>query len=104
MILLTVTGYDGDIIAPTEVAYTEGCTAFSVLRDMTKAMGIVCDSYNMGDIAYVRGIGDVWERDKGPLSGWEYFVNGERPSVGAGQCILQPGDKVQWMFSEKPTR
>ena len=31
--------------------------------------------------------------------GWTYTVNGERPSVGCGSCILHDGDKVAWIYT-----
>lgn len=31
---------------------------------------------------------------------WQYLVNNKMPMIGAGQYVLEDGDKVQWKFAE----
>lgn len=47
---------------------------------------------------YVSEIDGLAEFDRGPASGWKYKVNGVYPSVGAGDYILTPNDRVEWVY------
>lgn len=49
---------------------------------------------------YFSSIAGLKERSKGKASGWCYYVNGNKPGVGAGSYYLKKGDKVQWKFLE----
>ena len=51
------------------------------------------------ETAYVRGIASLYEFDFGDLSGWTYEVNGERPPVGCGACVLHDGDRIDWIYT-----
>ena len=48
---------------------------------------------------YVEGIGNLNEFDCGGTSGWMFSVNGEVPSVSAGEYVLKDGDIVRWYYS-----
>ena len=50
-------------------------------------------------MAYVSGIGNLYEFDFGGLSGWVYSVNGRMPSVSCGEYVLSDGDKIEWMYT-----
>ncbi len=94
---------DGIIMPVTEFSIEPGENALTLLYDAVKAdrLQIEVDGVS-GDVvetAYVRGIASLYEFDFGDLSGWTYTVNGERPSVGCGSCILHDGDKVAWIYT-----
>ena len=94
---------DGIIMPVTEFSIEPGENALTLLYDAVKAdqLQIEVDgvSGDAVETAYVRGIASLYEFDFGDLSGWTYTVNGERPSVGCGSCILHDGDKVAWIYT-----
>ena len=49
--------------------------------------------------AYIEGIGNLYERDVGDLSGWMYSVNGWFPNYGCGRYALKDGDVVEWVYT-----
>ena len=51
-----------------------------------------------GSSSYITGIGDLYEKDYGPLSGWMYKVNGTSPQKGAGSYKLSNNDQVLWYY------
>ena len=51
-----------------------------------------------GSSSYITGIGDLREKDYGPLSGWMYKVNGTSPQKGAGSYKLSNSDQVLWYY------
>ena len=51
-----------------------------------------------GSSSYITGIGDLCEKDYGPLSGWMYKVNGTSPQKGAGSYKLSNSDQVLWYY------
>lgn len=53
-----------------------------------------------GGSIYFYSIAGLKERDNGPNSGWCYFVNGIKPSVGAGGYTLKDGDILEWKYLE----
>lgn len=91
---------DGAILAKQEVEFEAGESVFDVLLRTMQKKGIHMEfekaSGNKG--AYVRGIGNVYEFDCGEMSGWTYKVNGESPSVGYSDYILEDGDVVEWIY------
>ncbi|GIW49283.1 MAG: hypothetical protein KatS3mg079_759 [Caloramator sp.] len=53
-----------------------------------------------GGSIYFSSIAGLKERDYGANSGWCYYVNGVKPSVGAGSYTLKDGDVLEWKFLE----
>ena len=94
---------DGIILETTAFSIREGENALELLYDAVKAnqLQIEVDGVSGGavDTAYVRGIASLYEFDFGELSGWTYEVNGERPAVGCGACLLHDGDTVEWIYT-----
>lgn len=90
--------FDGVIFALKEVPLYEGDTAASVLRRVCKTEQLPLDMEN-SMASYVKGIGYIYELQYGPLSGWIYKLNGERLSVGCGECELRDGDTVSFLYT-----
>lgn len=67
----------------------------STVLDALAASGI---SYS-GSSNYISAIGGLWEKQCGAGSGWLYSVNGEFPSKGCGQYVLQDGDSIAWRYT-----
>lgn len=91
---------DGTILAATEVSLEAGESVFDVLRRLCRDHEIHLEFSNTPAYgsAYIEGIGNLYETDCGPLSGWSYTVNGETPNVGCSQYVLEPGDVVCWAY------
>lgn len=47
---------------------------------------------------YMAMIFGLWEKDKGNNSGWCFYVNGAKASVGENSYILKNGDTVVWKY------
>jgi len=98
---VSVVPSDGVILAEQTVDFTEGESVFDVLLRVTKENKIHMEFMNtpIYKTAYLEGIGNIYEFDCGELSGWQYRVNGVFPSYGCSRYILQPGDKIEWVYT-----
>lgn len=87
-------------LSATEMEITEGDTVLQSLIDITKSKKIQMDYRGgQGATAYVEGIDNVYEFDRGQGSGWMFRVNGIFPDRGAGAIPLKPGDRVEWLYT-----
>ena len=48
---------------------------------------------------YVKGIGHIYEKQAGDMSGWIYKVNGLSPNMGASSYKLSEGDTITWAYT-----
>ncbi|MDR2957180.1 MAG: DUF4430 domain-containing protein [Coriobacteriales bacterium] len=91
----------GTILTTQTVEFTDGETVFDVLYRVCRANGIHMSSrftpiyYS----AYIEGIDNLYEFDKGPLSGWMYRVNGWYPNYGCSKYVLQNNDNIEWCYT-----
>lgn len=90
---------DGEMLPVTRFAVAEGDTVYDILTEAARAHALQLDSSGPQGMIYVSGIGHLYEYAAGELSGWVYYVNGESPSVGCDQYVLQPGDSVEWLYT-----
>lgn len=94
---------DGIILDTTELEITENQTVYDLLTDAAKTYNIQVENSGVNgqnsSMAYIRGINYIYEFDFGELSGWMYKVNGQTPSVGCGEYVLSPGDRVEWLYT-----
>ena len=94
---------DGVILPQTVFEIASGETAYDILIEAARSFRISVDSTATGSgaktMAYVSGIGNLYEFDFGGLSGWVYSVNGRMPSVSCGEYVLSDGDKIEWMYT-----
>ncbi len=99
--LLNILPSDGYILKKTEVKFTEGDTAFDLLKSVCKSNGINLEySYTPAyHSTYIEGIADLYEFDCGELSGWMYSVNGTFPSYASSEYVLENGDIVEWRYT-----
>ena len=97
----TLVPEDGWLLHETTVTFTEGESVFDVLQRVTKEQGILMEaSFTPGyNSSYVEGIGNLYEFDAGPLSGWTYQVNGVSPGVGSSSVLVCAGDQIVWMYT-----
>ena len=67
--------------------------------DILKKTEIGFNKKGDGESVYVEGIDYLYEFDCGSLSGWEYSVNGEFPSVGCNAYELKENDEISWLYT-----
>lgn len=93
----------------SDVKMADGSTAADLTEQELKAAGLTYDSQDTsGASFYLASItrnGKIygWEQSTGRY--WQLYVNGEYSQKMAGQVVLKPGDKVQWVYAadnEKP--
>lgn len=92
---------NGVLLSARTVSFKEGETVFDVLKRICRANGIQME-FSMTPVygsAYIEGIGNLYEFDGGPLSGWMYSVNGTFPNVGCSSYDLQNGDVIVWRYT-----
>ena len=92
---------DGIILAEMTVQFQEGESVFDVFRRTLQAEKIHFEyvdasAYNS---VYIEGIGNLYEFDCGPQSGWMYSVNGVHPGLGCSDYKLTQGDKIVFSFT-----
>jgi len=98
---ISVVPSNGVILQSKTVTFAEGESVFDVLKRVTQSEKIHLEFTNVPayNSAYVEGIGNLYEFDCGPLSGWMYWVNGIFPSYGSGKYTLKQGDVVEWLYT-----
>ncbi|WP_379968058.1 DUF4430 domain-containing protein [Ectobacillus sp. sgz5001026] len=102
---LSIRSDSGMILGTTEVEVQGSDTVFTILSRTVKSKGIQMESEGVGPSAYVMGINNLYEKDRGPRSGWMYRVNGVYLNVSAGAASVKNGDKIEWVYTtngEKP--
>ncbi len=92
---------DGIILNAENISFSEGESAFDVLKRELRARGIHFEFVEtpMYNSVYIEGIANLYEFDCGNLSGWMYQVNGIRPTYGCSQYILKNQDRIEFFFS-----
>lgn len=92
---------DGWILPPETVTFYAGESAFDVLLRLCREKKIHMEYMDtpMYNSAYIEGIGNLYEFDVGPLSGWMYAVNDWFPNYGCSRYGLQDGDVVRWVYT-----
>lgn len=85
---------NGTMISQAAYSVPQGTTALELLQ---KAMREQKLPVELAD-GYVKGICSLYEGDRGTASGWLFYINGVLPSVGAGDCVLQEEDTVEWFY------
>lgn len=92
---------DGIILPNTKASFTEGESAFGVLQRELKKTKIHLEftSTPLYQSVYIEGIHNLYEFDCGERSGWMYRVNGKFPGYGCSRYQVQPGDRIEWLYT-----
>lgn len=92
---------DGQILAERSVEVQSGATVIDVLRQVLREEKIHFEYTDATayDSAYIEGIGNLYEFDCGPQSGWMYSVNGVYPGLGCGSYTLSDGDAIVFRYT-----
>ncbi|MFC3803401.1 DUF4430 domain-containing protein [Cohnella sp. GCM10012308] len=89
----------GTILSPAAVELKSGDSVLDVLKRATRSRKMQMEYQGSGAAAYVEGIDNLYEFDKGAKSGWLFRVNGEFPGKSAGAYKLKSGDVVEWLYT-----
>lgn len=92
------------ILSPTKVSIHEGDTILTATRNILKQKGIPISVRGSGASAYVEGIGNLFEFDHGPLSGWIAEKNGIKLDRSAGIKTVKNGDTIRWIYTTDYTK
>lgn len=92
---------DGMLLPVTEVEFTGGNSVFDVFRQTLKNQKIHFEYVDASayDSVYIEGIGNLYEFDCGPQSGWMYSVNGTYPGLGCSGYTLADGDVIVFSYT-----
>lgn len=105
----SVIGMDKDGAAQTwaaAVPYTldAGATVADLAEALFAETGMAADfgvgawGWSLNSITSPFDAGFVLEWGTFPDLGWMFYVNGQDLGKGAGECVLQPGDRVIWRY------
>lgn len=91
----------GIILSGCETEIQEGDSVYDVLVRVCQQNKIHMDAdYTPAyGSAYIKGIGNLYERDCGNLSGWTYRVNGVFPGVGCSSYEVKEGDVIEFLYT-----
>lgn len=92
---------DGVLLAVTEVAFSGGESVFDVFRQTLRNEKIHFEYVDASsyDSIYIEGIGNIYEFDCGPQSGWMFSVNGVHPGLGCSAYTLADGDAILYQYT-----
>ena len=92
---------DGAILKKMEITMEDGESAYDCLAKACKENDIAIDAEYTAVYSgyYVKGVGYLYEKIAGRMSGWLYQVNGKTPNVGASSYTLKEGDEVKWIYT-----
>lgn len=92
---------DGWILKPVSVKLNKGESVFDVLQRVCREKNIHLE-YSLTPVynsAYIEGIGNIYEFDCGPLSGWMYKVNDWFPNYGFSRYEVKDGDDISILYT-----
>ncbi len=92
---------DGFLLAETQVSFEDGQSVFDILQQVTRDNEIHFEFSNtpVYNSAYIEGIGNIYEFDAGPLSGWMYSVNDSFPNYGSSAYGVTEGDVIKLLYT-----
>ena len=84
----------GNTMMSGTLTVDKGTSVYTVLTQLASQNGLSVS----GTKIYVKGIGDLFEKQHGSLSGWMYSVNGVYPNKSCGYYYLDNNDSVVWRY------
>ena len=91
----------GIILKESMIKVKIDANAYDVLVTACKLNKIAYDAeYSKAySSTYVKGIGYLYEKMAGDMSGWLYLVNGKTANVGASRYMVNEGDTISWTYT-----
>ena len=98
---VTLVPEDGIMLAATEVEFIGGESVFDVFRKVLREEKIHFEYVDASayDSVYIEGIGNIYEFDCGPQSGWMFSVNDVYPGLGCSAYTLADGDVIVFSYT-----
>jgi hypothetical protein len=93
---------EGRIVMDTAIAFLDGDSVLDILKKATRDARIQMEYTGFGMTAYVKGIDNLYEFDKGSESGWLFYVNDELIMQSAGSYKPKAGDEIVWQYVTEP--
>ena len=92
---------NGVLLETVEVELTGGESVFDVFRKVLREEKLHFEYVDASayDSVYIEGIGNLYEYDCGPQSGWMYSVNGVYPGLGCSAYTLADGDVIVFNYT-----
>lgn len=92
---------NGTMMDTVSVKVDKGSSVYDVLEKACKAKGIALDAVYtpLYKSYYVKGIGHIYEKQAGDMSGWIYKVNGKAPNRGASAYKVSENDVISWQYT-----
>lgn len=92
---------NGILLGTVEVEFAGGESVFDVFRKVLREEKlhfeyVDASAYNS---VYIEGVGNLYEYDCGPQSGWMYSVNGIYPGLGCSAYTLADGDQIVFAYT-----
>lgn len=89
--------YGDGAVATYSAPLSSGENVFQVTEKITKDNDLAFESKTYEGLGAL--ITRISEKENGTADRyWQYWVNHQKPEVGASAYILQPGDFVEWKF------
>lgn len=97
---------------PTTIQVKEGSTAAELSEQVFKQAGIGADTGTGSYGWFLNSLTSPFDEDvklsteqvdASTWKFWQFFVNGEKANVGAGNYTLKAGDKVSWVYGSDGT-
>lgn len=92
---------DGTLLETVEIEFSGGESVFDVFRKVLREEKIHFEYVDASayDSVYIEGIGNIYEFDCGPQSGWMFSVNGIYPGLGCSAYTLADGDVIVFNYT-----
>ena len=92
---------DGIMLAATKLEFIGGESVFDVFRKVLREEKIHFEYVDASayDSVYIEGIGNIYEFDCGPQSGWMFSVNDVYPGLGCSSYTLADGDVIVFSYT-----
>ena len=92
---------NGILLETVEVEFAGGESVFDVFRKVLREEKIHFEYVDASayDSVYIEGIGNIYEFDCGPQSGWMFSVNGVYPGLGCSSYTLADGDVIVFNYT-----
>ena len=92
---------NGILLETVELEFNGGESVFDVFRKVLREEKIHFEYVDASayDSVYIEGIGNIYEFDCGPQSGWMFSVNGVYPGLGCSTYTLADGDVIVFSYT-----
>ncbi len=100
MVTIEVIAPDKVILNRQDVRIEEGDSVYSVLEKTLDENSIVLYTRGSKNNIYVEGIGDYFEFDYGPSSGFVYYIDGVSPNISSSKYILDGTENIVWAYEQ----